>query len=135
MGSFKSTSDNCDYGGQVGLISSTTFNAMLNIFGLGTLVDPVGCMYELINEVEADKRDFLDDMTYEMFAQNLVISQQQVQLSSTFAEYNELLSQYYYEISNGKYNIVSISLVMVAILVFIIFFYLISLPSPQDIVN
>ncbi len=135
MGSFGSKPDDCDYGGQAGLAASTTTNAMLNIFGLGTLVDPVGCMYELINEVESEKRQFLDEMTYNMFSENLVISQQQVQLSATFAEYNELLSKYYYEISNGKYNIVSISLVMVAILVFVIFFYLMSLPSPQDIVN
>lgn len=121
--------DNCDYSNFED--AAITTNAFLNIFGMGEIVDPVGCMYEAIGAVEAAKREFLDEMTFNMFDVNLVIAKQQVELSQVFAEYNKQLSEYYFAITNGQYNTVSITLPMITIMILVLFIYIFTLPLPQ----
>lgn len=129
MGALNTSPENCDYGGAEGLAIGT--NAFLNIFGMGSLVDPIGCVSDQIAQVQAQQRAFLDESTFQMFETQLVIMQQQLSISAEFAEYNKAISDYYYEILNGKYNTLSISIPMLTILIFLILFYILTLPLPQ----
>jgi hypothetical protein len=120
----------CDYGGGEG--PAITTNAFLNIFGMGSLVDPVGCVSQQIGEIEAQKRAYLDQQTVEMFEQNLVIATKSINLTAVSIEYNKSVSEYLYEMTNGKYNTIQATLPMVVILVFILYFYIITLPLPKN---
>lgn len=122
----------CDYG-KVGTPLAIATNSFLNIFGMGSLVDPVGCVSGQIAQVQAQQRAFLDESTFQMFETQLVIMKQQLSISGAFAELNNTISEYYYEILNGKYNTLSISIPMLTILIFLILVYILTLPLPSGV--
>lgn len=104
-------------------------NSLLNIFGGGEAIDPVGCLSSQIAAVQAEQQAFLNEMTFNMFEENLVIAKQQIELSTTGIEYNQQLSEYYYSLLDGKFSTISAVLPMVTVAIFVIFFYIATLPN------